>query len=422
MHLSLSLALGGQRSSGGASGGAPPGSLTRVTDTLLADGTWTSPASITGVDGVTANRAQIECWAPGAGGTLAVSGGGGGAYARGNAVVVAPSTGYAVAGLAGAAVNVNATDATFDTTVVVAKGGLSGTNGGAGGTAAASTGDTKFSGGNGTAGAGSVAGGGGAGEAAAGVLGIGGANTGGTSNANADGRMLGAAGGSSAGSGRAGARGEFRATYYAPATVGFPRVDQETFGRDAANGTTRNITLPSGSGGRLMCVVCSDGVPTISMSGWTQVGTQTNGAGSTHAIAVFRRDSDGSDGSNIAIATSATERVAWYVVRLQNAGSGIELTGTALSSTNADCPNHTPSGGSAKYLWFAVVGWDAIALTMSAFPANYGSGLTLHDDGSAQGVMLITTRRYLEAASENPGAFTSSAQSWVGVTISVPPG
>ena len=109
-----------------------------------------------------AETIQIECWGAGAGGSnsnngsASSGGGGGGAYSKVNAFVA--STSYSiVVGTGGASVGANndgqdGGDSTFNTTTCVAKGGthsIHDVSVGTGGSAAAGTGDVKYSGGNG---------------------------------------------------------------------------------------------------------------------------------------------------------------------------------------------------------------------------------------------------------------------------------
>ncbi len=140
---------------------------------------WQCPVGVTTI--------YVECFGGGGNGgagspgtSHAGGGGGGGAYARRIAVPVTPGTVYTfvVGGPSG--------DTTFtgdSGTQVIAKGGSVGTSAGfgAGGSAASSTGDTKFSGGDGGAGSGSGNLNSGGGGASANSLATGNAGTAGTS-------------------------------------------------------------------------------------------------------------------------------------------------------------------------------------------------------------------------------------------------
>ncbi|MFE3868872.1 LamG-like jellyroll fold domain-containing protein [Flavobacterium sp. LS2P90] len=148
------------------------------TAVFTSSSTWTCPAGVTSI--------TVEAWGAGAGGRTGGAtkgytgaGGGGGAYARLNAVSVTPGNTYTltVGGVSGFDTAGNESTATFGSNTIRAAGGSIGaapdTNatGGTGGTVATSIGDVRFAGGNGgnsygfttSSGGGSGGGGGGGG-------------------------------------------------------------------------------------------------------------------------------------------------------------------------------------------------------------------------------------------------------------------
>jgi hypothetical protein len=210
---------------------------------FTSSGSWTVPTNV--------NKIIVEAWGGGgAGGGVAGGGttggrggGGGGAYARKN-ISVTPGQNYNIvigAGGTGTSAAGNpGGDTTFNSTLVVAKGGSGGsatTTGGAGGSATNSVGDVKYAGGTGGNGVGTTSSGGGGGGA--GSTGAGGSasgitagtgtsllgGTGGTgrttaSNAGNIGNVYGGAGsgalktsGGTAVNGGAGRQGYLRITY-----------------------------------------------------------------------------------------------------------------------------------------------------------------------------------------------------------------
>ncbi len=186
------------------------GGPTLNSQTFTNNGTFTVPAGVTSI--------QVEAVGGGGGGgtdSAQEPGGGGGAYAR-SFVAVSPSQQHSVTIGAGGGPNVDGGDSIFGSNLVVAKGGLKGlgATAGAGGAAASSTGDLKFSGGAGGAqqgGGGSRSGSGGgsgAGRSGAGNAGASGsgstAGAGGVSSGELSGAGgIGAAPGGTAGSGAA---------------------------------------------------------------------------------------------------------------------------------------------------------------------------------------------------------------------------
>lgn len=167
-----------------------PGSTHTVTFTS-GSGSWVAPSNATIV--------TVECWGGGGNGEAHTSayGGGGGAYASSD-IAVTPGGSYAYS------VGATAADSSFGTTLVVAKGGTSGSGSGhgTGGQAASSTGSIKYNGGNGGDGYPGRPdnGGSGGGGGAAGPSGVGGAGGNAGSTAGATGGS-GNAGGGGAGGG-----------------------------------------------------------------------------------------------------------------------------------------------------------------------------------------------------------------------------
>lgn len=151
------------------SGTPPDNSTSGIVGTVsfTSSTTWICPAGV--------YFATVEAWGGGGGGcgitgVGGVGGGGGGAYAS-SVVPVVPGTSYSVAigagGVGSTGTGTNGGNSTFNTSTVIAAGGTGSisTTGGAGGTTAASTGDTKFAGGAGGLGQGASIGAGGGGEA-----------------------------------------------------------------------------------------------------------------------------------------------------------------------------------------------------------------------------------------------------------------
>ncbi len=129
---------------------------------LTTSGTWVCPAGVTSV--------TVSCWGAGGGGSRVAGnaggggGGGGGAFAS-SILTVVPGTSYNYVIGNGGNSNINGSASSFNSTTVVAAGGLSAGNnnyiGASGGSVANSTGTIKFAGGNGANGASSFSGGGG---------------------------------------------------------------------------------------------------------------------------------------------------------------------------------------------------------------------------------------------------------------------
>lgn len=387
---------------------------TRQLKSFIASGTWTAPAFFRSPAGVN-GKVRARCWGSGGGGTTGVGAGGGGAFSEEPACTVGASEAVTIGAVA---VNADGGDCSFGT-LCIAKGGKSGATS-AGGLASASTGTTKFDGGNGQVGTGNEIGGGGAGEAGAASGTTPGVSTGGFNTVGVAGRALGAGGSSQAAAQFAGGRGEVRVDYDVPGVAGYPRVRARTFGRDAANGTTRNASLTNlgtiVAGEKLIAVVISDGIPVIDMPGWTKLG-QENEATSQVSGAWFHLTAAGGE-TAATITTDASEQVAWEIWRLQGAGTP-EFADTNGNSTNADPPSKVYSGGSIKGLVIAAAGWDQPG-AITGFPASYDAQVTVPSQ-SATAPQLCCCELFAETDTFNPGAFTSATEQWVAATIVIPP-
>lgn len=381
---------------------------------------WTSPNErFFHTDG-TENAVDVYGVGSGAGGTTATGGGGGGASSRLKDTGLALNTAYALVAPAGGAVTANGADATWRSTVLVAKGGLNAAGGGLGGTAAASTGDTKFSGGNAVLGAGSVAGGGGAGDTSSAsglfpgaVLG-GRAGSSGASNSAA----LGAGGGSSAAAQVVGRRGEIRVSYFVIQTDARPVCFSRAFGRDTADGTTRNVTLPVGTGGRLLVLAVSDGASvSIGMGGdWTSVATATDAA--QVSIAAFEQVATGAE--TVALTTGASQQVDWCVQRWHNAGPFEASAGATGASVSPDSASLT-FAAAGKHQVISFIGTDSDAfLDLTAIPAGFGR-FEWVPPYQTTGVMLAWSSLFVDGASSNPGAYTLAfTEQWAALTLATP--
>lgn len=382
-----------------------------VTDTFFADGTWTRPTSV--------HSAIVQAWGAGGGGTTGVGAGGGGAFASSTISTLTEAT-YAVTVGQGAA-DTDGEDSSF-AALVVAKGGLSGTNGGTGGQSGDCTGDTAYSGGDGFAGATGTTSGGSAGSGGAASGFTAGVPDGGYGGSQSVAEYAPGGGGHSTASTQlAGLRGEVRVTYTKALPVGYAATVSRTSGRELVNSTSHAITIPSDVvvGDLLLlfwsCDGDNDGGSDHSINaGWTRLSIATS-TGVTGAV--YYKIATGTDSPTIT--TTDSESGVYEVLRIVNGGTP-EATSATGSSTNADPPNHTPSAGSAAYLWIAAAMWDAnVPPVITAGPSGYGS-VCIQPGNSSTGTYLAVCEKNATASSENPGAFTSTTEQWVALTVSVP--
>jgi hypothetical protein len=200
--------------------------------------------------------------------------------------------------------------------------------------------------------------------------------------------------------------------------MAFPTVaTRSSGGTSAANTTSHPITLPSGivAGDLLLCVFSVDGQPTCSPSaGWAKLGQATQGTAVTGAV--FWRHATGADA--LTVTTSASEQSTHIVLRIT--GGGIPTGASAAgSSTNSNPPN-LADAVTADYLWVATRSADSTNVA-SAAPASFGNLQSQTASGTG-GASTNTAERNLNAASLDPGTFTSTNTTWVSWTIAIPTG
>ena len=402
---------------------------TLVTDTFTSDGNWTVPAGIT--------EAVVECWGAGGGSSTNVGGSGGGAYARKLVTGLTPDDVIPVV-VGTSAANTDGEDSTFDTNVVVAKGGKSGTNGGAGGSAAGSTGDVKYSGGPGETGTGDRAGGGGAGERSNGgsglgtYPGVGGEFCGG----DGDSRIIGGGAMSMTSSQSAGARGEVRITYKQTTPSGYPRIKSRTFYRQVQDGkpTWSYFAMPPNitAGDTVLALLAYNSNVDISLSGtsWTLLFSQV-GHNNNSTLKAYYRVADGDEQDTVFSTSSTTESASMimYVIQngdVDNIASKAEITyNTKFDPPSVSLPE------SKKAIWFAIGSVHGLNnnVTLTAPPANFQSmlfvpsgGVIKQDStpGGKRGAYIISSERFYEGQTLDPGTYTASTTWNISATIAIP--
>jgi hypothetical protein len=162
------------------------------------------------------------------------------------------------------------------------------------------------------------------------------------------------------------------------------------------------------------------GTPTITASGFTLTGTQTNVSGSGTRLSLFARDAVGDeDGTNVDFVSSAASFM-YVLIRRIEAGTwsgdvaDIEAAFATGTSVTPDPPNLAPSGGSADYLWIAYGCKDASG-TITSAPTDYTNLIAGTNN-------FGTARRTFEASSENPGTFGgANSEPYIAATEAVPP-
>lgn len=218
--------------------------------------------------------------------------------------------------------------------------------------------------------------------------------------------------------------------------MSFPSVVAVNGGNATVDATSVTINLPDGSdvSGRLILLFfTSDGSgesftwPT----GFTEILAE-GGTGFTNGVAY--RFTDGTEGYSSTGATTtltitSVEQSAHttYLLSGVNTSSPPEAaTATTGTSTAPDSGSLNPVGwGTEDTLWFAFASANGLSSTtprFSAYPTNYTNGRSDISAGG-NGVVQAVARRELNAASEDPGAFTiDTSAAWRASTIGVRPG
>jgi hypothetical protein len=263
----------------------------------------------------TPNAALVEAWGAGGGASAAV-GGGGGAYAAETKALLG---GLAVTGMSGLRTAVDTNGADVNIGGVIAQGGRSGTNGGTGGLASASTGAVKFDGG--TAGDAGSSGGGAGGTSGAGGL----ITPGFDGGFGGEGLLSAAFGPHFPGGGgqkfdattRRGATGGGRVSYYRPRNPGRPALVSATWFRAIPAGGT--FALPQGQAGDFLVFFLNSLTtvsPTIVLTGIVAVNVQ-----------VYTLVATGAGPATAQIAGQPATVIVWRFRHATGVGSATSVTG-----------------------------------------------------------------------------------------------
>ncbi|MDH4367150.1 MAG: hypothetical protein OEV57_03305 [Dehalococcoidia bacterium] len=203
-------------------------------------------------------------------------------------------------------------------------------------------------------------------------------------------------------------------------------VAETEFGTDTIN---HEVNMPEtvGVGDLLIVLFANDGSATVvTPGGWTQLASDANGQAVT--LSVYYKIAAGTEGgTTVNFVTSATEQAAAQVYRITDwHGTTPPEISTAVIGADAtpDPASLDPAGWDvADTLWLAVAGQDrGNQAGTTAYPGNYTDGTSTLSSDTNQGCRILSARRELAVASEDPGAFTIPAlEQWVAFTIGVRP-
>ncbi|MBK9338505.1 MAG: HYR domain-containing protein [Lewinellaceae bacterium] len=130
--------------------------------------------------------------------------------------------------------------------------------------------------------------------------------------------------------------------------------------------------------------------------------------------AVFWKIAAGSDA--LTLKTSSSQRSSHISYRLRDA-TGISGTAAVGNSSNSNPPDHTPPDGIGDYLWLATRSGDNI--TVASAPPPSFSDMQTQGAGHGDGASTSTAIRPWNAASLDPGSFTSNTEQWVSFNLAI---
>ena len=201
----------------------------------------------------------------------------------------------------------------------------------------------------------------------------------------------------------------------------FPAVQSITSTVFSTAATSHLVAMPAvvDTGDLLLCVLnMGFGYTVTTPGGWSAI------ENSNTRLAVYAKDAAGTeDGTTVDFVSATAAEAVAQVYRITGWNGTVPTdiataTLTTGTSSNPDPGSVTPSWGALDTLWIAVER-SAAGETVSSYPANYTNGTY---DFVASNIALATSRREINAATENPGTYTISASgTWYAVTIAVRP-
>lgn len=216
--------------------------------------------------------------------------------------------------------------------------------------------------------------------------------------------------------------------------MGFPTV--ERYGGDFGSSNLAVLTVPistvSWVAGDIAILVLGIDHGAAGRTGvWSDGATELiDGAGiaeaGLHIAAKILTSGDITRGSFTFTLDSGSERGGWAVWRVQPATmktgtlADIQLGSRTTGVSTAPNPaSFSPTGGAADRLAIALMCSDTGNLTVTGYPSGYTDGEYL-SGGTVGGATLATARRQITAATEDAGAFTTSAsEEWDSLLLTI---
>lgn len=199
-------------------------------------------------------------------------------------------------------------------------------------------------------------------------------------------------------------------------------VNSGTANRSA---TTMTVDLPANiEAGDLIIIFLAQDFPSTTSptypQSWSTLFNQANTRNGWAFLSCAYKYADGSEGSSITVTVANSPTVA-RAYRVGNAIGTPEYTlvYSSTSTTSAPNPANLTMSQDKRWMVFAICAINTDSITFLSYPSSYvGTGQTAATDGA--GVRLGYARNPVQAASENPGAFSlSGARDHVTATVAV---
>ena len=216
-----------------------------------------------------------------------------------------------------------------------------------------------------------------------------------------------------------------------PYTEVAPTVSGNTAGNASgtANVTTFDASIGSPTAGeRVILAIVKDGNAsfTVEPSGWVKL--DAHAVSTNIYVGLYYRDCDGTEGATVNFQCAAGEAFAAKSWRIQAGTFDTEkapefsLNDVTTATANNDPAAVTPTWGSQPDLFLCWVGVDANS-TITGSPTNYSTIASVRSTNTTTGdrVACGYCSRSATTASEDPSAFTNSAQRSCAYVIAIAP-
>lgn len=186
------------------------------------------------------------------------------------------------------------------------------------------------------------------------------------------------------------------------------------------SGTSHSLNLPGSisSGDFLLSVIRTPGSATTSWpSGWIKW-EELNADASDDVTTLAFKVADGTEGATITVTLGTSRILVGLCYKVTGAVAITLSNGVVGSASQPNSPNLLASTIARDFLWITLGGCDD-SETLTSAPTNYANGTIQGSTATgASGCSVYGASRQLNAASEDPGAWTLGSTSiWTAWTV-----